>query len=279
MLAELYAHVEPSGWRISDRPGRDTRRARAWLGEDLDALEEFTQEAAGQSGAALKVSAVGPWTLAAGAGAAQRRGDARRPAGPAATWPPRSPRACAHIWPDVRRRVPGATLVLQLDEPSLTSVLRGQRATASGYRTHRGRGPRGGRGHAAGAVRGARTARRGALLRSRRPVRAAAPGGRRRDLASTPRCSPSVTTRRSARPSRAARALRGCRAVHRPGDAHCQTLPVASGVSGRCGAGSGCPRGLWPSPSWSPPRAVSRAPRPRTRARRSPTASRRQITR
>ena len=43
LLAELYAHVEPSGWRLSDRPGRDTRRARSWLGEDLDALEEFTQ--------------------------------------------------------------------------------------------------------------------------------------------------------------------------------------------------------------------------------------------
>lgn len=43
MLVDLYAHVEPSGWRISDRPGRDTRRARSWLGEDLDALEEFTQ--------------------------------------------------------------------------------------------------------------------------------------------------------------------------------------------------------------------------------------------
>ena len=61
LLVELYAHVEPSGWRLSDRPGRDTGRARSWMGEDLDALEEFTQ---GYEGA-LKVSAVGPWTLAA----------------------------------------------------------------------------------------------------------------------------------------------------------------------------------------------------------------------
>ena len=36
-LVELYARVEPSGWRIGDRPGRDTRRARAWLRQDLDA--------------------------------------------------------------------------------------------------------------------------------------------------------------------------------------------------------------------------------------------------
>ncbi|MCZ9347673.1 methionine synthase, partial [Streptomyces sp. TRM76130] len=38
---------------------------------------------------------------------------------------------------EVARRIPGATLVLQLDEPSLTAVLRGQVRTASGYRTHR----------------------------------------------------------------------------------------------------------------------------------------------
>src|SRR5690242_21490933 len=44
LLVELYARVEPSGWRLGDRPGRDTRRARSWLVEDLDALEEFTQD-------------------------------------------------------------------------------------------------------------------------------------------------------------------------------------------------------------------------------------------
>ena len=42
----------------------------------------------------------------------------------------------AHL-AEVRRRVPGAAVVLQLDEPSLTAVLRGQVRTASGYRTHR----------------------------------------------------------------------------------------------------------------------------------------------
>ncbi|NEA04379.1 methionine synthase, partial [Streptomyces sp. SID10116] len=42
----------------------------------------------------------------------------------------------AHL-ADVRRRVPGAQVVLQLDEPSLIAVLRGQVKTASEYRTHR----------------------------------------------------------------------------------------------------------------------------------------------
>ncbi|MEV0093189.1 methionine synthase [Streptomyces sp. NPDC050738] len=132
MLVEMYAHVEPSGWRVSDRPGRDTKRARSWLGEDLDAIEEFTQGYEGP----LKIQAVGPWTLAAGLelrGGESALGD---------------PGACrdlagslaeglrAHL-ADVRRRVPGAQVVLQLDEPSLISVLRGQIRTASGYRTHR----------------------------------------------------------------------------------------------------------------------------------------------
>ncbi|WKX72750.1 methionine synthase [Streptomyces sp. XD-27] len=132
LLVDLYAHVEPSGWRISDRPGRDTKRARSWLGEDLDALEEFTQ---GYTGA-LKVSAVGPWTLAAAL--ELRNGEVMLS----------DPGACRDLTgslveglrghlAEVRRRVPGARIVIQLDEPSLTAVLTGTVRTASGYRTHR----------------------------------------------------------------------------------------------------------------------------------------------
>jgi hypothetical protein len=132
MLVELYAHVEPSGWRFGDRPGRDTRRAWAWLREDLDALEEFAQ---GYEGS-LKVQAVGPWTLAAGV---ELHG------GEAALSDPGACRDMTaslceglrqHIV-EVGRRVPGAEVVLQLDEPSLTAVLQGRVRTASGYRSHR----------------------------------------------------------------------------------------------------------------------------------------------
>lgn len=132
MLVELYARVEPSGWRFGDRPGRDTRRAKAWLGEDLDALEEFTQGYLGP----LKIQAVGPWTLAA---AVELKN------GEAALSDPGACRDLAeslgeglrlHV-EDVRRRIPGVRPVLQLDEPSLTAVLRGQVRSASGYRTHR----------------------------------------------------------------------------------------------------------------------------------------------
>jgi methionine synthase II (cobalamin-independent) len=128
LLVELFAQTEPSGWRFTDRPGRDTRRANSWLGEDLDALEEFTQGYRG----ALKVQAVGPWTLAASI--ELKHGEkALSDAG-----------ACRYIaeslteglrrhLADVRRRVPGAQVVLQLDEPSLPAVLAAEVRTASGF--------------------------------------------------------------------------------------------------------------------------------------------------
>ncbi|WP_031068321.1 methionine synthase [Streptomyces sp. NRRL WC-3742] len=128
LLVELFAQTEPSGWRFADRPGRDTRRAHSWLGEDLDALEEFTQGYAG----ALKVQAVGPWTLAAsielkyGEKALADPGACRDIAGSLTEGLRR------HL-AEVRRRVPGAQVVLQLDEPSLPAVLSGRVRTASGF--------------------------------------------------------------------------------------------------------------------------------------------------
>ncbi|MBT2477304.1 methionine synthase [Streptomyces sp. ISL-94] len=132
LLVDMYAHVEPSGWRVSDRSGRDSKRARSWLGEDLDALEEFTQGYAGK----LKVQAVGPWTLAAslelhgGEAVLQDAGACRDLAGSLAE-------GLREHLADVRRRIPGAEIVLQFDEPSLTAVLLGRVRSASGYRTYR----------------------------------------------------------------------------------------------------------------------------------------------
>ena len=132
MLVELYARVEPSGWRIGDRPGRDTKRARSWLGEDLDALEEFTQGYEGP----LKLQAVGPWTLAAGL--ELRNGEAiLSDTGACRDLAASLAEGLRLHLEEVQRRIPGAQLVLQLDEPSLTAVLRGHVKSASGYRTHR----------------------------------------------------------------------------------------------------------------------------------------------
>ena len=148
LLVEMYAHVEPSGWRISDRPGRDTRRARSWLGEDLDALEEFTQGYEGP----LKVQAVGPWTLAA---ALELRG------GEAALGDPGACRDLAgslaeglraHL-AEVRRRVPGA----RRGAAARRAVAHRRTARTDQDRQRvshpPGGGPPGRRGHAAGCDR------------------------------------------------------------------------------------------------------------------------------
>lgn len=132
LLVDLPVEAGPSGWRVTSRPGRDLRRARDLLARDLDALE---QHAAGYSGP-VKVQVAGPWTLAAGV---------ELPAGHRVLTDAGAVRDLvaslaegvrAHL-ADVGARVPGASLVLQLDEPSLPAVLDGALPTASGYGTVR----------------------------------------------------------------------------------------------------------------------------------------------
>jgi methionine synthase II (cobalamin-independent) len=127
LLVDLFVDLQPSGWRITARPGRDLRRARDLLARDLDALES-----AGTQPALLKVQVAGPWTLAATI--ELTRGD-RVLADPAAVADLTQSLAeglAAHI-ADVSRRLPGTTVVVQLDEPVLPAVLTAQIPTASGY--------------------------------------------------------------------------------------------------------------------------------------------------
>lgn len=128
LLAELPVELQPSGWRLADRPGRDLRRARSLLARDLDALEEYAGEYTG----VVKLQAAGPWTLAGGielpygdkiladAGAVR---DLTASLAEGLT---------VHVG-EVRRRVPGARLVLQLDEPNLPAAVTGTVPTASGF--------------------------------------------------------------------------------------------------------------------------------------------------
>ena len=128
LLVDLVAEVAPSGWRVADAPGRDYGRALSHLRRDLDQLEEQTQ---GYQGA-LKVQAVGPWTLAATV--ELKLGD-KFLADPGACRDLAESLAeglALHL-AELRRRVPGANLVLQLDEPALPGVLRGSVPTASGF--------------------------------------------------------------------------------------------------------------------------------------------------
>lgn len=130
LLEGLHVDLQPSGWRLVDRPGRDERRGRSFLDEDLDALEE---RAAGYHGP-VKLAVAGPWTLAAalrltrGEAALSDRGARRDLVDSLAEG------LGAHLR-DVARRLPAARLVVQLDEPSLPDVLAGRVRTSSGYRT------------------------------------------------------------------------------------------------------------------------------------------------
>ncbi|GAB1822016.1 methionine synthase [Herbidospora sp. RD11066] len=128
LLVELPAEVQPSGWRMVDRPGRDHKRARDHLLRDLDALEEVADGYTGP----LKIQICGPWTLA---GAIELRYGDKILADTGAVRDVTDSLAeglTRHI-ADVRKRVPGATLVVQVDEPGLTGVLTGTVPTASGF--------------------------------------------------------------------------------------------------------------------------------------------------
>ena len=133
VMAELGADLQPAGWRLTDAPGIDHRRARSQLAQDLDGLEEQAQ---GYDGA-FKVQVAGPWTLAATV--ERPRGDkvladfgARRELAQAL-----AEGLTVHV-ADLRRRLPGGhRMVVQVDEPALTAVLAGSVPTASGFGRHR----------------------------------------------------------------------------------------------------------------------------------------------
>lgn len=128
LLVDLFADLTPAGWRLVSRPGADRRRAREFLQRDQDALYEVAERYTGP----FKVQAAGPWTLAAGL--ERTRGD-RAVVDPGARRDLSQSLAeglAAHV-AEVSARVPGATVVVQLDEPSVPAVLQGGLPTASGF--------------------------------------------------------------------------------------------------------------------------------------------------
>jgi hypothetical protein len=128
LLVDLPVDLQPVGWRLVDRPGHDLARAQAWMRQDLDVLAEVAEGYAGP----LKLQCAGPWTLAAGVylprleRALVDAGACRDLAGSLAEGLTR------HVG-DLQRLVPGAEIVVQLDEPSLPAVLTGALPTVSGF--------------------------------------------------------------------------------------------------------------------------------------------------
>lgn len=132
LVTDLGADLQPDGWRIGVGEGRDQRRARSRLGQDLDIAEEMLVDLTGP----LKVQVAGPLTLAASV--ERPRGDkmladhgARRELSEVL-----AAGLTTHL-ADLNRRFPGIDLHVQVDEPAIRAVIEGTIPTASGWATHR----------------------------------------------------------------------------------------------------------------------------------------------
>jgi methionine synthase II (cobalamin-independent) len=132
LLVELPVELYAARWRMAARPGRDARRTADLRHRDLDTL---TEQAQGYQGP-LKLQVAGPWTLAAnlelrtGGPLLRDPGAVRDLVGSLAEG------LRLHL-AEVAARVPGARMVLQLDEASLPAVLAGRVPTESGFSTLR----------------------------------------------------------------------------------------------------------------------------------------------
>lgn len=128
LLVDLPVDLQPAGWRFVDAAGRDLHRARAFLRADLD---ELAEAADGWTGS-LGTTVVGPWSLVA-AVELQRGERAVSDHGARRDVIDSLAQGVADHVRDLRRLVPGARVLVQLEEPSLTAVLEGRLPTQSGY--------------------------------------------------------------------------------------------------------------------------------------------------
>lgn len=132
LLVDLPVELYAARWRTTARPGRDARRTADLWERDLDTLTDLADGYAG----ALKLQAAGPWTLASSVDLPVGGALLRDPGAVRELTASLAEGLARHV-ADVHRRVPGANLLLQLDEPGLPAVLAGRVATESGFGTFR----------------------------------------------------------------------------------------------------------------------------------------------
>ncbi|MDJ0321477.1 hypothetical protein [Pseudarthrobacter sp. PS3-L1] len=138
LLVDMAADVQPHGWRITSRPGRDIHRARSLLKSDINVLADVAGTEDSQS-AGIKISLAGPLSLAA---------ELHLHSGERSLLDHGARRDVAHSLAagvgehlrQVAAAVPDAAIIVQLDEPEISRILAGTIPTASGYRTLRSLG-------------------------------------------------------------------------------------------------------------------------------------------
>ncbi len=184
------ARTSPAGPRRcwSTSPSRSLRAAGGWpnvpaaiwpgpgtmLSSDLDALEEVLDGFRGP----VKIQVCGPWTLAATLELTRTMNVAIADPGAVADLTASlAEGVAAATRPRLSKRVPGARLVVQLDEPALAAVAGGEVPTASGLSRIAPRRSRCAAGAAGPGDRGHREVHGGTQL-ARRPCRSELSGRR-----------------------------------------------------------------------------------------------------
>lgn len=132
VLIELPVDLQSYGWRLVQRPGADLQRARSFLSSDLNILADLVGARETRL-TELKIQLMGPLSLAAslhlpmGERAISDQGARREIAQSLGTGLGEYLRA-------VHGAVPGARIVLQVNEPEAGRILAGTIPTVSGYR-------------------------------------------------------------------------------------------------------------------------------------------------
>ncbi|HEX5400716.1 MAG TPA: methionine synthase [Pseudonocardiaceae bacterium] len=129
VLIDLPVELVPSGYRVTAHPGHDLRRARDLLARDMDAMQEVL-DATGRRPPLLKIQLTGPWTLMAGIELARGHRVLTDP-GALREFTASLAEGLAQHVAEVAVRT-GADVLVQLDEPTLPTVLAGGLPSPSG---------------------------------------------------------------------------------------------------------------------------------------------------
>lgn len=128
---EFAVQTAPAGWQRTARPGRDMRRAASFLAADLEAVDEHL---AGYTGP-FTIPLAGPWTLAGTVTDARGERSLRDP-GYLHDLSQAHAVAAETLVRRLARTLPGAQLIVTVDEPLLAAVASGTLSFSSGYRRH-----------------------------------------------------------------------------------------------------------------------------------------------